>query len=139
MIDLKDKAYCPSLEEIGEFVRNPIFLRFCSEIRNRHQCQEKIEYNACSWERGWNIKFKKAGKSLCTLYPREGYFTALVVVGQKEKVLVEEILPDRSAELQKIYGQTQEGNGQRWLMVDLEDENGLYHDIFRLIQIRRNS
>lgn len=47
------------------------------------------------------------------------------------------ILPERTAELQSIYEQTQEGNGQRWLMIDLEDKGGLYHDLLRLIQIRR--
>lgn len=30
-----------------------------------------------------------------------------------------------------------EGNGQRWLMIDLEDKDTLYNDIFRLIEIRR--
>lgn len=137
MIDLQDKSNSPTIEEIGEFVRNPVFMQFCSEIKKTYQCNEKIEYSLCSWEKGWNLKFKKAGKSLCTIYPREGYFTVLVVVGAKEKTSVEEILPECTAELQNLYDQTQEGNGQKWLMVDLEDRNCLYDDILRLIQIRR--
>ena len=32
---------------------------------------------------------------------------------------------------------TPEGNGQRWLTVDLEDQDGVYRDLLRLIQIRR--
>ena len=139
MIDLQDKNICPSLEEIGGYVRNPVFLEFCSDIQNTYQCQEKIEFSSCSWERGWNIKFKKAGKTLCTLYPREGYFTVMVVVGEKEKASVEAMLPECTEQLQSIYRQTREGNGQRWLMVDLEDKDALYHDLLRLIQIRRNS
>ena len=139
MIDLQDKNICPSLEEIGGYVRNPVFLEFCSDIQNTYQCQEKIEFSSCSWKRGWNIKFKKAGKTLCTLYPREGYFTVMVVVGEKEKASVEAMLPECTEQLQSIYRQTREGNGQRWLMVDLEDKDALYHDLLRLIQIRRNS
>lgn len=27
MIDLQDKSTCPTLEEIGEYVRNPVFMR----------------------------------------------------------------------------------------------------------------
>ena len=100
-------------------------------------CKEKIEYSSCSWERGWNIKFKKAGKALCTIYPRECYITVLVVVGTKEKPYVEEILPECTIEMQNIYNQTQEGNGQRWLMIDIEDKEDLYNDLLRLIQIRR--
>jgi hypothetical protein len=28
--------------------------------------------------RGWNIKYQKSGKSICTIYPQQGYFLALV-------------------------------------------------------------
>lgn len=137
MIDLQDKGVCPALEEISEYVRNPVFMEFCSEIKDTYKCKEKIEYSSCSLERGWNIKFKKAGKTLCTVYPREGYFTVLVVVGAKEKAHVEAILTECTAELQNIYAQTKEGNAQRWLMVDIEDKDGLYADLQQLIQIRR--
>ncbi len=137
MINLQDKNYCPAIEEIGEYVQNPVFMQFCTEIRNTYQCSGKTEYSSCSWEKGWNVKFKKAGKSLCTIYPREGSITVLVVVGNKEKPLVEAILPDCTVEMQNIYHQTQEGNGQRWLMVDLADRDDLYDDVLRFIGIRR--
>lgn len=138
MVDLQDKNYCPTLEEISEFVRNKVFMQFCSEIKNTYTCSEKIEYSSCSLEPGWNVKFKKAGKTLCTIYPRESYFTVLTVVGAKQKTHAEMILPKCTDELQDIYNRTQEGNGQRWLMVDIEDKDGLYQDLLRLIQIRRN-
>lgn len=138
MLDLQDKNYCPTLEEIGQYVRNPVFSQFCSEVKNIYQCGEKIEFSSCSWEKGWNIKFKKAGKTLCTVYPRELYFTVLFVVGGKEKGSVEAILPECAKELQDLYCQTKEGNGQRWLMIDIEEEDSVYHDLFRFIQIRRN-
>lgn len=137
MMDLQDRSVCPTMEEVGEVVGNPAFGRFCAQIRDTYQCSERIEYSSCSWEKGWNIKYKKAGKTLCTIYPREGYFTVMVVVGAKEKPLVEAALPQCTAELRQIYHQTREGNGQRWLMIDLEDEGELYEDVFRLIQIRR--
>ena len=139
MINLQDKNYCPAIEEISEYIRNPVFMQFCQDIRSTYKCNEKIEYSACSWEKGWNIKFKKAGKTLCTIYPREYYFTVMIVVGKKEKASVETMLPECTVELQKIYNQTQEGNGQRWLMIDLEDKEGLYNDLLRLIRIRGNS
>ena len=85
MTDLQDKQARPTLEEIGAYVRNPVFARFCREIQETHRCAEKIEYSACSLAPGWNVKFKKAGKPLCTIYPHEQYFTAMVVVGRKEK------------------------------------------------------
>jgi hypothetical protein len=35
------------------------------------------------------VKYQNSGKSLCTLYPMEGYFIALVVIGAKEEEEVE--------------------------------------------------
>lgn len=57
MIDLQDKNYDPAMEELGEYVGNPVFLQFCSEIMAAYQCKEKTEYSSCSWEKGWNVKF----------------------------------------------------------------------------------
>ncbi len=54
----KDKNNCPAIETISEYVRNPVFMQFCPEIRNTYQCNERIEYSSCSWEKGWNVKFK---------------------------------------------------------------------------------
>ncbi len=137
MVDLMDKKYHPSLEEISEYIGCPMFLRFCSELKETYKCSEQIEFSSCSMERGWNIKFKKSGKSLCTIYPRESYFTVMVVVGRKEKAFVEAILEECTPQLREIYHQTKEGNGQRWLMLDLEDCEAIYQDILRLIAIRR--
>ncbi len=137
MIDLQDRSHCPTLKEIAAYVNNPVFDEFCTQIKETYHSKEKIEFSSCSWEPGWNIKFKKAGKNLCTVYPRESFFTVLAVVGQKEKEAVESILPDCSAQLQETYRLTKEGNGQRWLMIDLENRDSLFQDALRLIEIRR--
>ncbi len=137
VVDLLDKNLCPTLEEVGEYIRNPLFMQFCTQIKTRYQCKEKIEYSSCSWERGWNIKFKKAGRNLCTVYPREGYFTVMVVAGRAEKEAVQAILPECAVQMREIYGQTKEGNGQKWLMIDLEDQGELYENVLQFIEIRR--
>ena len=50
--------------------------------------------------------------------------------------LWEAILPDCAPALREIYRETKEWNGQRWLMVNLEDRDSLYRDVFRLMEIR---
>lgn len=137
MVDIQDRGYCPTLEDIGEYIKNPVFTQFCTDMKTRYNCNEKIEFSSCSWEFGWNVKFKKSGKNLCTIYPREGYFTVLVVIGQKEMEAVHAVLEECTPELRDIYMQTKTGNGQKWLMIDLEDKEKMYSDIFRLIDIRR--
>lgn len=137
MIDIKNKDHVPLLEEIAEYIRNSFFMQFCDTVKNRYACNEKIEYSNCSWEKGWNIKFKKAGKTLCTIYPRESYFTVMVVIGKNEKKKAEDFLFCCTSQLKTIYNETKEGNAQRWLMIDLEEENTLYRDILCLLDIKR--
>ena len=43
-----------------------------------------------------------------------------------------------SNDIKKIYKETPEGNNQRWLMIDLEDNDKKYEDIKKIIQFRAN-
>ena len=43
MLDLQDKTYCPTLDEIGAYVGSPAWGQFCSEIKAAYACCEKIE------------------------------------------------------------------------------------------------
>lgn len=85
MIDPQNREIRPTLDEIGAYIRNPLFQNLCSRLQTDYRCKEKIEFSACSWEPGWNVKFRKSGKTLCTIYPRESFFRIMVVIGQKKK------------------------------------------------------
>ena len=131
--------YCPSIDELSACVVNPVFTHFCSEMERRYGIVPMISFSSCSWEKGWNLKFRKASRSLCTVYVREGFFTVLVVIGEKERSGVENILPQLPQRLREIYLNTPSGNGQKWLMIDVEDEDEICHGVFSLLDIRRKS
>ena len=139
MVDIKDMSYTPSIDEIGAYIGLPLFQKLCLYMDDEYQAIRKIEYSKDVWERGWNAKFKKAGKSLCVVYPRKNYFTVLIVVGRKEKEKVEKLLPSLSERIQELYCNTKEGNGQRWMMIDVDSGEDVYQDILKLIRIRRES
>lgn len=115
MVDMQNQEEIPILEDFAAYIRNPAFMQFCSEIKKKGRCNEKIEFSRCSLERGWNVKFKKSRKNLCTIYPSEEYFTVLVVIGSKVKEAVESILYDCAPELRELYEKTRWGNGQNGL------------------------
>lgn len=139
MLDLKDINHIPSISEISDYIGNSLFDRFYQFMDDEYKALCKIEYSKDVWAPGWNIKLRKAGKGLCVIYPKGGYFTVLVVVGNKEKAGVETLLPQLSDAMQKIYRDTKEGNGQRWLMIDLKKDDCIYQDTLKLIRIRRES
>ena len=47
-------------------------------------------------------------------------FTILIVAGAKERPEVEAVLPSCIPEVQEVYEQTESGNGQKWLMFDVD-------------------
>ena len=56
MIDMQNQEEIPILEDFAAYIRNPVFMKFCSEIKKKYRCHEKIEFSRCSLERGWNVK-----------------------------------------------------------------------------------
>ena len=97
-----------------------------------------MAYSGCGMMPGWNVKFKKAGKALCTLYPAKGAFSALVVIGQKEKVEAELALPTFTAYTQNLYKNTKDYMNQRWLMFKVTNE-AVLEDMKQCIAIRRKA
>ena len=60
-----------------------------------------------------------------------------MVVGEKEKEAVEAILWECTSELRELNEKARWGNGQKWLMIDLEDQGEMFADVLQLIEIRR--
>lgn len=138
-MDLKDINHQPTIEEIETYISNDIFNQFFAYMNAEYKALCKIEYSKDVYFKGWNVKVRKAGKGLCVIYPKEGYFTVLVVIGAKEQDKFNNLYPTLSKEMKEIYDNTREGNNQRWLIIDIKKKNELYDDLLKLIQIRRES
>ena len=129
----------PSFEEIREYIGDAKanWDELVFHIEETYKVKGKLDYSKDTLQPGWNVKFRKGGKSLCTLYPMEGYFLALVVVGPKEEA---ETRLDMQAGLfstyvKELYEKTRPMTIGRWLMIKVEDKPVL-KDIQRLIRIR---
>ena len=126
----------PTWEQITEYIGSPLWADFNERIQSAYQVEPCMEHSRCSMQAGWNIKYKKGGKSLCTLYPMQGYFIALVVVGSRELTEAEFLMPQCSDYVQTVFKNTKIGNGQKWLMLDVRDR-GIMDDVFSLINLRK--
>ncbi len=136
MFEKEKFNHIPTEYEMKQYITNTLWENFCEFMRNTYNATIKFEFSKCNWEYGWNVKFKKGSKSLCTVYPRENYFTILIVIGKREKKLFEDMFSSFSSDIQKIYKETSEGNGQKWIMIDLENKDNKYEDVKKIIEIR---
>ncbi|MDY4081915.1 MAG: DUF3788 domain-containing protein [Candidatus Metalachnospira sp.] len=125
----------PQIELIGEFINSSLWDELRSFIEGTYEVQPSIEYSKCSLETGWNVKYKKGSRSICTVYPQENSFTCLVTIGRKEADEAELLLPSLSKYVQEVYSNAGSLNGARWLMINVTDDN-ILEDVKRLILVR---
>ncbi len=125
----------PNMREISAFVQNPAWDALCGSVEERYGVAPKVEYSKCAAAPGWNVKYKKGGKSLCVLYPEQGAFFCLVVIGNKEQIECELLLPALDRTIQELYERTRFACGGRWLMIRIES-NDIMQQALQLIELR---
>lgn len=134
--DKTDGTQEPSMETICAYVKSPFWEQLRKYMEEQYQIKPVLEYSGCSMQQGWNLKYKKAGRTLCTLYPMEGYYIVLVVVGERERVEIELVLPFFTEYLQQLYHETKTSMGQKWLMINVTND-AVLENVKQCIAIRR--
>lgn len=126
----------PSPAKIADFIASPLWEELNTFLQESYEVEPRYSYSSCSEQPGWNVKYQKAGRSLCTLYPMPGYFIALVVIGAKEKAGAEFLAPSMSKHVQTLLDKDACMASARWLMIHVTDEQ-ILDDVKQLIQVRR--
>lgn len=125
----------PTLDEISDFIHNNLWHEMNDFLQRTYSVEPQMSHSICSAQPGWNVKYKKSGKSLCTLYPMDGFFITLIVVGAKEKAEAEMLMPLCGEYTQELYLGTTFSAGGRWLMMNITDDK-ILEDAKNLIKIR---
>ena len=77
-----NKETQPTESEIKGFIGIEQFTDLHNHLCESYKINPKIAYSNCAMDnniwRGWNIKYQKSSKSLCTIYPQQGYFLVSV-------------------------------------------------------------
>ncbi len=137
--ELFKKDRKPSAEDIRAYIGGgaPLWDELTGYIEDEYQTEPLLSFSGCSAQPGWNVKYKKGGKALCTLYPSEGFFIALAVVGPKEEDEVKLCLESGlfSPYVRGLCERTAASPMGRWLMIEVTDKESL-EDVQRLLRIR---
>lgn len=128
----------PNLSEISDYIQTPLWDALCTHLESIYAVTPTVEHSRCSGAPGWNLKYKKGGRALCTLYPAQGFFTCMVSVGSKEVMEAELLLGGCTEYVQTLYQATKPFNGGRWLMIGITSAE-ILEDVKMLISLRMNS
>lgn len=83
---------------------------------------------------GWDVKYRKGGKTLLSLTPDAGGFTALVVLGEKETEAVREL--DLGEYVRRVFDEARQLRDGRWLFVRVESDRDV-QDVEALLRVKR--
>jgi len=129
-----DKSHAPTLQEIQAVLGTtyPLWEKLTRFIAENYPIP--VEWNSGGKTYGWNIWYRKSGKTLTTLFPEQGYFIAQVVLG---KVQVEQALQLELGEnVGRLLRETPQYHDGRWLFIPVRSERDVA-DVQQLLQVKR--
>ena len=129
------KAAQPELAQIGAYIASPLWEDLCGYLEKTYAVSPVVAHSICSGAPGWNVKYKKSARSLCTLYPAQGYFICLVSIGAKEAMEAELLLAGCTDYVRELYWGCKPFNGGRWLMIEVRSPE-ILADVKTLISTR---
>ena len=83
---------------------------------------------------GWDVKYRKAGRTLVSLTPDEGCFTVLVVLGAAETEAARKL--ELGEHVRAIFEDAKQFHDGRWLFVPVASEQDV-QDIEELLVLKR--
>jgi len=66
---------------------------------------------------GWTLRYRKSGKTLCSLFPEKDAFTVLVVLGKKEVEKTFSIIDRLNPEVRTLFENAEQKRDGRWLWI----------------------
>ena len=138
--ELFGKEYKPSNEQIEEFVDTQLWGDLADHLQQSYNTNPNLSYSGCnmdggSWK-GWNVKYKKNGKSLCTLYPKQGYFLSLITIAEKDAAEADFLISLCCDYVKDLYSRAQFGkNYGKMLGLEVRNEE-ILRDMKTLMALR---
>ncbi|MDP8240663.1 MAG: DUF3788 domain-containing protein, partial [Candidatus Hatepunaea meridiana] len=85
---------------------------------------------------GWTIRYRKSGKTLCSLFPEKGAFTVLIVLGKKEAEKATSIMDKFNATVRELLNNTDQLHDGRWLWIRVLEQSDIT-SIKELLTLKR--
>jgi hypothetical protein len=129
-----DREHEPSRAEIADALGAVASLweSLTAYVESRYDVEPT--FGAPSQRYGWDVKYRKGGRTLLSLTPDEGRFTALVVLGGAEARAAREL--DLGEHVRAVFEEAEQLHDGRWLYILVESERDV-QDIQVLLALKR--
>ena len=86
----------------------------------------------------YELKYRKSGKTFCTLYPREKGLCVLIIFGMLEREKFDNSRGDFSGDICSFYDNTHQYHDGKWLFIDVTNAT-VVEDIKRMLLIKKKA
>lgn len=107
----------PIKDEIENTISENSFLwsDMCKYLKENYNFNPELVYYGKKY--GWTIRYRKSGKTLCSLFPEKDAFTVLVVLGMKEVEKTYSTIDKLNSEFRSLFENTEQLRDGRWLWI----------------------
>jgi len=101
-------------------------------IRSKYDMDELYDEGKPNSDYRNELKFRRGGKTLITLYFRDDYIVVNIIFGKAEREKFEAIQEEFSNEICEIYKNARTYHDGKWMFFDIRDDL-LFDDIMRML------
>lgn len=130
-----NKEHQPSEEEIHNMIgHTAAWLNLRQYLEENYDFVPELVFYAKKY--GWTIRYRKSGKTLCSLFPERGTFSTLIVLGRKEAEKALSMLDEFNENIRTVLEGTEQLHDGWWLWIRVfcVDE---VNDIKKLLRVKR--
>ncbi|HIR23224.1 MAG TPA: DUF3788 domain-containing protein [Candidatus Scatosoma pullicola] len=127
----------PAAEELTNLIGKSLYdvwNGFVSLLDENYDMERIWDSGGKAWK--YEYKYRRGGKTLCSLYARENCIGFMVIFGKDERTKFEEERDCYSKETQTVYDKAQTYHDGKWMMFEPTD-TALFDDFIRLLHIKR--
>lgn len=111
-----------------------IWEKLCALIEEYYDMDRIWNTGGKAWK--YEYKYRRGGKTLCSLYARENCMGFMVILGKDERLKFETDKDNYTQEVQKIYDESQTFYDGKWVMFTPVNTS-LFDDFIKLLKIKR--
>ena len=129
-----DKEYQPTMTAVLEALgaKRALWEELTQFIADNYPIPGEWNFGGKNY--GWNLWYRKSGKTLVTLYPQKGYLVAQIVLGRDQ---VEQALTLKLGKnVGTVLTETPQLHDGRWLFITVKTAQDV-KDIQQLLQVKR--
>ena len=127
----------PSQSTITELLGQSLFevwKELCSAIDEKYEMEQLWNTGGKNWN--YEYKYRRGGKTLCSLYVKNNCFGFMIIFGKDERVKFEAIRDTLSDSVCKRYDEAKTYHDGKWVMFEPTDTVE-FDDYIKLLAIKR--